>query len=139
MRSDGSGTPALLTRSEHLQIPGDFTTDGKRLAFVYVPVGTEGIRGTDLWTVPIERHGAELRAGSSEPFLQTPFDEYHPAFSPDGRWLAYSSNESGTLQIYVRKFPDTVEKWRIPGAGGVRPVFSRSRPELLFLAMRENS
>ena len=133
MRSDGSGKPALLTHNEQLQIPGSFSPDGKRLAFMYVPVGPEGSNGTDLWTVPVESNGPEMKAGAPEPFLQTPFDEYHPEFSPDGRWLAYSSNESGSLQVYVRAFPDTGEKWMISRSGGHHANFSRGRSELLFL------
>ena len=133
MRSDGSGKPALLTKSEQLQIPGSFSPDGQRLAFMYVPVGSEGSNGTDLWTVPVESNGSEMKAGSPEPFLQTPFNEYHPQFSPDGRWLAYSSNESGSLQVYVRAFPETGEKWMISRSGGHHPVFSRGKSELLFL------
>ena len=88
--------------------------------------------GFDLWTVPLESDGAGLRAGKPEPFLQTPFDERHPSFSPDGRWLAYASNESGTFQVYVRAFPDKGGKWQISNSGGVYPVWSRNGRELFF-------
>jgi serine/threonine-protein kinase len=86
----------------------------------------------DIWTATIENDGSGLRAGKPEIFLQTPADERHPAFSPDGRWLAYSSNESGAYQVYVRAFPDKGGKWQISNAGGVYPVWSGNGHELFF-------
>ncbi len=86
----------------------------------------------DLWTVPLESDGAGLRAGKPEVFLQTPADERNPSFSPDGRWLAYTSNESGTFQVYVRAFPDKGGKLQISNSGGLLPMWSRSGHELFF-------
>ena len=127
-RADGAGKPQPLTRSKNFQIPWSFTPDGTRLAFLEVATAT----AYDLWTVPPEREGAGLRAGKPEVFLQTSFDERHPSFSPNGRWLAYSSNESGIFQVYVRAFPDTGGKWQISNNGGVYPVWSRNERELFF-------
>jgi Tol biopolymer transport system component len=128
MRSDGSGQPQPLTQNKNLQIPWSFTPDGKRLAFFEQDSGT----GFDLWTEPLERDGAGLRAGKPEVFLQTQADERHPTFSPDGRWLAYSSDESGTFQVYVRAFPDKGGKWQISNSGGVYAMWSRNGHELFF-------
>ena len=86
----------------------------------------------DLWTVPLESDGAGLRAGKPEVFLQTTADERYPSFSPDGRWLAYASNESGTYQVYVRAFPDKGGKWQISNSGGAYPMWSRNGHELFF-------
>jgi serine/threonine protein kinase/Tol biopolymer transport system component len=94
IRSDGSGKPQPLTQKDNR--PSSFTPDGKRLAFNELRSGK-----IHLWTVPLETEGAGLRAGKPEVFLQTPADERNPSFSPDGRWLAYSSDESGTFQVYV--------------------------------------
>jgi serine/threonine-protein kinase len=127
-RSDGSGKPQPLTQSKSRQLPYSFTPDGKRLAFYELSPQTQN----DIWTVPLESDGAELRAGKPEPYLQTPFDERHPTFSPDGRWLAYDSNESGSYQVYVRAFPDKGGKWQISNSGGVYPVWSRNGRELFF-------
>ena len=127
-RSDGSGTPQPLTQSKNIQLPWSFTADGKRLAFQEINPET----GYDLWTVPLESDVAGLRAGKPEPYLQTPFDERHDSFSPDGRWLAYASNESGSYQVYVRAFPDKGGKWQISNSGGVDPVWSRNGHDLFF-------
>ena len=128
-RSDGAGKPQPLTQSKNIQVPWSFTPDGKRLAF-HTEQGTGTFR--DLWTVPLESDGAGLRAGKPEVFLQTPADERYPSFSPDGRWLAYASNESGTFQVYVRAFPDKGGKWQISNSGGTYPMWSRNGHELFF-------
>jgi Tol biopolymer transport system component len=120
-RSDGAGKAQPLTESKNWQQPWSFTADGKRMAFIE----SDSKTANDLWTVPIESDGAGLRMGKPEVFLQTPADERYPAFSPDGRWLAYMSNESGTFQIYVRAFPDKGGKWQISNGGGIYPMWSR--------------
>jgi Tol biopolymer transport system component len=127
-RSDGSGKPQPLTQSKNLQFPYSFTGDGKRLAFLELNPETQ----YDIWTVLVESDGAGLRAGKPEVFVQTPFDERHPTFSPDGRWLAYDSNESGGYQVYVRAFPDKGGKWQISNGGGMYPIWSRNGHELFF-------
>jgi len=126
-RSDGSGKPQPLSQSKNIQVPSSFTPDGKRLAFMELGSG-----GFDLWTVPLESDSAGLSAGKPEVFLQTPADERSPSFSPDGRWMAYSSDESGTFQVYVRAFPDKGGKWQITNSGGAYPEWSRNGHELFF-------
>jgi Tol biopolymer transport system component len=127
-RSDGANKPQSLTQSKNLQVPGSFTADGKRLAFLEVNPRT----GYDLWTVPVESDGTGLRAEKPEVFLATSSDERHSSFSPDGRWLAYASDESGRFQVYVRAFPDKGGKWQISNSGGAYPVWSRNGRELFF-------
>jgi serine/threonine-protein kinase len=115
IRSDGSGEAQRLTDGKLQEIPYSFSPDGKRLAFQQT--GHSGSQ--DIFTAPFEadpEKGAQgIRLGKPELFLGTPFSEVLPAFSPDGRWLAYQSNESGPYEVYVRPFPG-------PGAAG------RSRP-----------
>jgi serine/threonine-protein kinase len=130
-RSDGSGKPQPLTQSKNNPAPWSFTPDGKRLAFLELGPATS----YDLWTVPLESDSAGLRAGKPEGFLQTPADERYPSFSPDGRWMAYSSDESGTFQVYVRAFPDKGGKWQVSNSGGAYPMWSRTGRELLFEAL----
>jgi serine/threonine-protein kinase len=127
-RADGSGKPQLLIQSKDVLFARSFTPDGKRLAFDTLTPGLQ----YHIWTVPIENDGANLRAGKPEPFLQSQSEDRFEAFSPDGRWLAYSSNESGTFQIYVRAFPDKGGKWQISNAGGTLPAWSRNGHELFF-------
>jgi serine/threonine-protein kinase len=127
-RSDGAGKPQPLTQSRSLQVPWSFAADGKRLAFHEINPET----GYDLWTVPVESDAGGLRAGKPEPFLQTPFDERQGSFSPDGRWMAYVSDESGSFQVCVRAFPDKGGKWQISNSGGRNPLWSRNGRELFF-------
>ena len=127
-RSDGSGKPQPLTQSKNAQFPSSVTADGKRLAFYELNPDTS----YDLWTMALESDGSGLRAGKPEPFLQTPFDERHPSFSPDGRWMAYDSTESGSFQVYVRAFPEKGGRWQISNIGGIYPEWSRNGHELFF-------
>ena len=126
-RSDGAGKPQPLTQSKNVQLPWSFTPDGKRLAFMEQGTGT-----FHLWTVSLESDSAGLHAGKPEVFLQTQADERYPSFSPDGRWIAYRSDESGTNQVYVRAFPDKGGKWQISNSGGTIPMWSRNGHELFF-------
>jgi Tol biopolymer transport system component len=73
-------------------------------------------------------------AGSREPrpFVQSRFNETTPAFSPDGHWLAYVSDESGRYEVYVQPFPGPGEKYPISTNGGIQPVWARSGRELFF-------
>ncbi len=134
-RADGARKPQPLTPSKSGQFPWSFSPDGKRLAFADFPGGPgQG----DIWTVPVEpvedvqNGGPGLKAGKPEVFLQTPANELYPAFSPDGRWIAYRSNESGTDEVYVRAFPDKGGKWLISNSGGVMAVWSRNGRELFY-------
>jgi hypothetical protein len=85
-----------------------------------------------MWMLPLEIGPGGLRAGKPEPFLRTSADERFPVFSPDGRWLAYCSSESGSLEVYVRAFPDRGGKWQVSSGGGVLPVWSRDGRQLFF-------
>jgi serine/threonine-protein kinase len=126
-RSDGAGKPQQLLQTKTQQVPFSFTPDGKRLAFNELKAN-----GYDLWTVPVESESAMPSAGKPEMFSGTAFDDREPMFSPDGRWIAYASSESGTYQVYVRAFPDKGGKWQVSNSGGSYPVWSRNRHELFF-------
>jgi len=85
--------------------------------------------GQDLKVLTLE---GERRA---EPLVQTAFNELNAEISPDGRWLAYDSNESGREEIYVRPFPDANSgRWQISTGGGRTPLWARSGKELFYLA-----
>jgi serine/threonine-protein kinase len=128
-RADGTGKPQpLLRRKGKTAQAWSFAPDGKRLAYFELDPAT----AFHLWTVPLASDSGGLRAEQPEIFLQASSDERHPAFSPDGRWLAYSSTESGDFQVYVRAFPDKGGKWQISNGGGVQPHWSRTGRQLFF-------
>jgi serine/threonine-protein kinase len=128
VRSDGAGKPQLLIQNKNPLYPWSFTPDGKRLAYYENNPRT----AYDIWAAAIESDGVGLRAGKPESFLQTSAEERQPAFSPDGRWLAYISDESGAYQVYVRAFPDKGGKWQISNEGARFPVWSGNGHELFF-------
>ena len=72
------------------------------------------------------------KPGTPTVFLSTPFGEQEPMFSPDGRWIAYYSTESGRAEVYVRPFPGPGGKWQISTDGGTFPTWSRKRGELFY-------
>jgi eukaryotic-like serine/threonine-protein kinase len=120
--------PRRLTRTAKLQIPWSLSPDGAWLAYHEMDPAT----GFDLWTVPLSREGEGVVLGTPSPFLATPAYETFPTFSPDGRWIAYSSNESGRHEIYVRSFPDGTATVRVTEGGGRTPRWAPSG-EILFL------
>jgi serine/threonine protein kinase len=120
--ADGSGIAEQLLTSKQHQDPGSWSPDGKIMAYAELHPETNW----DIWLLRMED---ERR---SEPFLQTRFNEYHPMISPDGRWLAYSSDESGRLEVYVRPFPDGRGKWLISTEGGREPLWARDGEELFY-------
>jgi serine/threonine-protein kinase len=131
-RADGSGQPAVLTQSSNPQDPQSFTPNGKQLAFVELSPAT----GADIWTLPVESRASGLQAGKPEVFLQTPFHERGPRFSPDGRWLAYLSNQSGDYRVYVDSFPHQSGKREISPDGNSSPRWSRDGKDLFFVQFR---
>jgi serine/threonine-protein kinase len=129
-RSDGASQPQSLTKGSNLQVPWSFTPDGKTLGFIELAPQTS----YDLMTVPIEYSGSGLRAGKPEKLLATLADERYLSFSPDGRWIAYSSTVSGIPQIFVRSFPDDGSQAQVSFGGGRYPRWSRITHELFFRA-----
>jgi serine/threonine-protein kinase len=128
IRADGSGGVQPLLQSDKIQVPWSFSPDGSRLAYHQLSPAT----GFDLWTVPIRSSEAGVTAGKPEPFLQTAAYETYPSFSPDGKWIAYGSNESGSWEVYVRAFPDQGERVQVSAGGGRIPFWSQNGHELLY-------
>jgi len=128
-RSDGGGEPQRLLESKTTAVPYSFSPNGRRLAFFQTSPETGG----DLWTLPIDITDPEHpKPGQPEVFLRTPLNEGVPAFSPDGRWIAYGVQESGRKEIFVRPFPGPGGPWQISVGGGDYPVWSRDGRTLLF-------
>jgi serine/threonine protein kinase len=130
-RADGSSRPESLTESKATQVAYSFTPDGNWLAY-----DDFSARRSQIWTVPLEVTGGQLKAGKPEQFLKSGFTDGFPSFSPDGRWLAYQSLSSGTYEVYVRAFPPPPSgpggKWQISNGGGREPHWSRSGHDLLY-------
>jgi serine/threonine-protein kinase len=128
-RADGTGDVQRLTESSNFQLPSSFHPSGKYLAFYE----NTAQNSTDLMILPIEGDDASgWRPGKPSVFLSTPATEREPMFSPDGSWVAYTSNESGRAEVFVRPFPGPGGKWQISTAGGDWPTWSRTGHELLY-------
>jgi len=125
VRSDGTGGAQRLTSGD--EVPYSFSHDGRRLAFWAPGVS----HSADLFTAVIQGGPDKPSLGSPELFLGTAANEAMPAFSPDGRWIAYMSDGSGTTEIYVRSFADPASGWQISNGGGGAPTWSR-HGELLY-------
>jgi Tol biopolymer transport system component len=134
IRSDGGGEAQRLT--EGFNIPWSFSPDGKRFAY-YAGPGT-GSDQFGLWTVPLNLDDPEHpKAGAPELYLKASAIVQYPAFSPDGHWIAYSSAETGRMQVYVRPFvpgaPATGGKWQISSTLGAAGFWLPNH-ELLFVS-----
>jgi Tol biopolymer transport system component len=127
-RADGTGTAQVLLRAPGLLRPSSWHPSSPLLAYVAAAPGRED---DDVMILPME--GDEARGwvpGRPLAFVHSPARERAPHFSPDGRWLAYTSNDAGGEQIYVQPFPGPGA--RIVAASGVGPTWSRARRELVF-------
>jgi Tol biopolymer transport system component len=138
-RADGTGEAVRLVESENAAMPFSWHPSGRFLLYQEgVGVASAGglsQRDTNLMILPVE--GSEdtgWKFGAPTPFLKTPLPEFEPMFSPDGRWVAYSSLETGSRQVFVRPFQGSGGRWQVSTAGGTNPVWSRARAELLFRA-----
>jgi len=119
--ADGSGESERLTKSENMQLPDSWSPDGKTLVY-----SEQGPNGFDIGLLTLDSEP------SSRLFLQTVFNEAGGVFSPDGRFLAYVSDESGRYEVYVRPFSGSGGKWLISNAGGVQPLWARNGHEILY-------
>lgn len=127
--ADGTGEAKRLVEGQSAPIAISWHPGGKLIA------AHDSGRPTspDLFTLPMTGDARSgWQAGTPVTFLATPFNESEPAFSPDGRWLAYQSNETGRFEVYVRSFPGPGGRWQVSVAGGEMPTWSPKGKELLF-------
>jgi eukaryotic-like serine/threonine-protein kinase len=122
--SSGAGGEELLRESAGNKTPLSWSSNGGFLLFYQVDPKTS----FDLWIQPLTGDG------TPSPWLSTPFTEAGAQFSPDGRWVAYQSNESGQFEIYVQPFPAASAKWQISTQGGTMPRWRADGRELFFIA-----
>jgi serine/threonine protein kinase/Tol biopolymer transport system component len=128
-RSDGSGDREVLVSSGNVDHPSDWTRDGK-----YVVINRGELSSQRIWILPM--------FGDRKPFPLFPnatFDHFDGRVSPDGKWIAYTSKESGIVEVYVTSFPAGAGKWQI-SSGGVSPSASwrSDGKELYFVALDGN-
>jgi Tol biopolymer transport system component/DNA-binding winged helix-turn-helix (wHTH) protein len=122
--ASGASAEQVLLMTPQNKAPLDWSRDGRFLLY-----GTQDPNtASDLWVLPI--------AGERKPFpvLRSRFDEIGGQFSPDGRLLAYASNESGRYEVYVRTFPEAGGKWQVSAAGGMQPRWKPDGSELFYVA-----
>jgi eukaryotic-like serine/threonine-protein kinase len=118
---DGSSPMERLTTSDNSQWPGSLSPDGDTLAFVEDRPET----GADILLL-------DLRSRRVTPFLNSTAHEMDPTFSPDGRWVAYVSDESGRWETYVKPFPGPGGKWQVSSEGGGQPLWARSGRQFFY-------
>ena len=120
---DAGVQPESLSDEGRVQFPGSWTPDGSALGYAE----TTGVSSSwDIWL---------LRPGAASPrtvLIQTPFNEDQPMFSPDGRALAYVSDDTGQRRVYVRAWPDTGQRVCVSPEGGTEPVWARNGGELFY-------
>ena len=123
--ADGSGAVERLTTSARSQTPASWSPDGTTLAFVEEG-DSKGFLQFDIWVLSIGDR--KTRA-----VIHTAANEMTPEFSPDGRWLAYVSNESGRNEVYVQPYPGPGERHLISTNGGEQPAWSGNGRELFYV------
>ena len=127
--SSGAGVEELVLDEGTGSYPDDWSPDGKYILYEK----NAGARNkVDLWVLPM--------TGSEKPFpyIESPFEEAHSRFSPDGRWVAYTSTESGRSEIYIQSFPIGNGKWQVSTAGGDQAQWSSDGKELFYIAPDRN-
>ncbi len=122
--SSGAGSEELLSRSEADKEGTDWSPDGRFVLFSQT--GSNG--GMGIWILPL------FGDGKAYPFQQSPFYEYQGHFAPDGKSLAYISNESGRSEVYLQSFPPSGGKWQVSTGGGAQPHWRRDGKELYYVA-----
>jgi serine/threonine protein kinase len=120
---DGSSPMERLTQGKYFQWPGSWSPDGEILAFLEDHADTE--TGDDIQLL-------HIRDRKVTPFLNSRFEERYPEISPDGHWIAYTSDESGRNEVYVQPFPGLGAKWQVSNDGGAEPIWSRDGRELFY-------
>jgi Tol biopolymer transport system component len=128
--ADGGGQDELLLQSDHTKYVNDWSRDGRSL--LYQEIDPKSMYA--LWVLPMDGASGPRKP---VPLLRTAYDERNGKFSPDGRWVAYESNESGRYEIYVLPFPASAAaggKSMVSRAGGTQPHWRADGREIYYLA-----
>jgi serine/threonine-protein kinase len=123
--ADGSEDAERLTTSPHSQTPASWSPDGTTLAYVE--------EGPSSGSFQFDIRGLSMADRKTRPIVQTAANEMSPEFSPDGKWLAYVSNESSRNEVYVQPYPGPGERHLISNNGGEQPAWAADGRELLYV------
>jgi len=126
--ADGSAPSVLTLAAERNVQEVDWSRDGQFMVY------REGPGGSTARDILYRRAGADT---TRHEFLATTYDELNPKLSPDGRWLAYVSNESGRDEVYVRPFPGPGGRWQVSTDGGSEPLWAHSGREIFYRSRDE--
>ena len=124
LNAKSAGNESVLLKSMSPKVPSAWSLDGRLLLYTSIDPQNAG----DIWALPL------VTKAEPFPILRTAADERYGTLSPDGRWLAYISNETGTYQVYVEAFPATGFKRQVSTVGGVEPSWRHDGEELFYLA-----
>ena len=119
----------IVYRSARGFVPNHWSPDGRYIAMHKVG---EQEATADIWALPLDDNEDPF------PIAQTHFNDVYPAFSPDGRWIAYESNETGRPEIYVRPFPGPGRRWQVSTEGGGRPIWTKNGREVIYMDQMRN-
>jgi Tol biopolymer transport system component len=128
--ADGTGAKEKLLDTPGIAaIPGSVSPDGRYIA--YVRRNRKSSTGIDIWALPMFPD----KSGDNKPFpvVATNFQDVAPSFSPDGHWLAYANDETGSMEVYIQPFPSGAGRWQVSTAGGNRPHWRKDGKELFFI------
>ena len=129
-RADGTGNAQRLTTADVAQLPDSFAPDGRHLVF---HAGDPATTRQTLGILPIESVTIEgIKSGETTTFVGGAFLKANPRFSPDGKWIAYTANDTGTWEIYVQPFPGPGQRVQVTNGGGNVVVWSPKQSELYF-------
>jgi eukaryotic-like serine/threonine-protein kinase len=124
--ASGVGDERLLFESENTKFPSDWSRDGRYISYLNIDPVTKW----DIWVLPT------FGDRKPTPYVHSRFNEFGGVFSPDSRWIAYSSDESGKLEVYVQGFPATGVKLQVSNGGG-EACWSRDGKELFYIALEQ--
>ena len=121
---DDASAEELLFKSAQSKTPTDVSADGRFVLFTSSDPST----GADIWALPLTGNR------TPRPFVQSRFDEGSGQFSPDGKWVAYQSTETGKAEVYLQPFPGPGDRTRVSTDGGQQPRWGRRGQELFYVA-----
>jgi eukaryotic-like serine/threonine-protein kinase len=130
--ADGTGSNEKLLETPGItELPYSVSADGRYIA--YTRRDPKSSTNNDIWVLPMFPD----TSGDKKPFpvVATNFAEITPAFSPDGKWLAYANNATGRHEIYIQPFPSGAGRWQVSTAGGTSPNWRKDGQELFFISL----